>query len=287
MPRFKRLYILLFPAAATLIAAHSLWMLRRVFHPAWGAVLFGAALVLFYFLNLYRFRTARTSPHLTRMTVIEGFLSLVALVGGFALGAPIPALYGVLLLAGWLLYVFWYSRFGRRPSDRLVVGERLPAFVLESEDGTRIHSDIFHGRPALFIFYRGNWCPFCMAQVREVADAYQQLAARGVAVVLVSPQPHAASRELAARFDAPMHFLVDRDLRAATLLEITDLSALPAGFERAGYAVKSVYPTVVITDATGIIRYVDQTDNYRVRPHPSTFLAIVADLPDLRRATPA
>jgi hypothetical protein len=34
-------------------------------------------------------------------------------------------------------------------------------------------------------------------------------------------------------------------------------------------------PTVVVTDAGGRILFADQTDNYRVRPEPSTFLAVL------------
>ncbi|MBW2550119.1 MAG: hypothetical protein JRE73_04995 [Deltaproteobacteria bacterium] len=40
-----------------------------------------------------------------------------------------------------------------------------------------------------------------------------------------------------------------------------------------GYDSDSVLPTVVITDPSRRIIFVDLTDNYRVRPEPSTFLA--------------
>jgi hypothetical protein len=34
-----------------------------------------------------------------------------------------------------------------------------------------------------------------------------------------------------------------------------------------------VFPTAIVTDAEGRILLADQTDNYRVRPEPFTFLA--------------
>jgi hypothetical protein len=34
-------------------------------------------------------------------------------------------------------------------------------------------------------------------------------------------------------------------------------------------------PTVVVTNASGTIVFSDQTDNYRVRPEPDVFLAIL------------
>jgi hydroxymethylpyrimidine pyrophosphatase-like HAD family hydrolase len=41
------------------------------------------------------------------------------------------------------------------------------------------------------------------------------------------------------------------------------------------YAPHTVMPTVVVTDADGTIVFSDQTDNYRVRPEPDMFLAIL------------
>jgi hypothetical protein len=43
--------------------------------------------------------------------------------------------------------------------------------------------------------------------------------------------------------------------------------------EPLGYEADSVLPTVLITDPYGTIIFADLTDNYRVRPEPSTFLA--------------
>ena len=41
------------------------------------------------------------------------------------------------------------------------------------------------------------------------------------------------------------------------------------------FVVATVMPTVVVTDANGTIVFSDQTDNYRVRPEPDVFLAIL------------
>ena len=74
-----------------------------------------------------------------------------------------------------LLYVFWYSRFGRFDSSSLMVGSKLPAFSLQDAEGNAFESSSLAGSPAVILFYRGNWCPLCMAQVREIADRYQEM----------------------------------------------------------------------------------------------------------------
>jgi peroxiredoxin len=100
-----------------------------------------------------------------------------------------------------------------------------------------------------------------MAQIQEVADLYKQLAARGAQVALVSPQSHEQTRALARRFGVPFRYFVDPAGRAARALGIFHESGVP------------VFPTVIVSDAEGRILLADQTDNYRVRPDPTTFLA--------------
>ena len=182
----------------------------------------------------------------------------------------------VALAAGLIfsLYVFWYSRFGRFDSSSLMVGSKLPAFTLRDLDGNSFESSSLAGSPAVVLFYRGNWCPTCMAQIREIADRYREMASMGIKVLLISPQSDEHSRELAARFDAPMDFLVDENNQVAEQLGIAIKNAVPKGIP-GDYEPDSVMPTVVVTNANGTILYSDQTDNYRVRPEPDIFLAIL------------
>ena len=113
--------------------------------------------------------------------------------------------------------------------------------------------------------------------LREVAAEYSELAKKGVSLLMISPQSHSNTASLAQKFDVPMTFLVDKDLKAAKLLGIAALGGLPTGLEALGYDSDTVMPTVIITDADHRIIYADQTDNYRVRPEPATFLQVLAD----------
>lgn len=173
-----------------------------------------------------------------------------------------------------LLYVFWFSRFGRFDSSSLMVGSKLPAFSLKDPDGNSFDSASLAGSPAAIIFYRGNWCPLCMAQIQEIADRYREMDAMGIRVLLISPQSDGHSRDLAARFDAPMTFLVDEGNTVAEQFGIAISNGVPLGIP-GGYAPDAVMPTVVVTNGNGTILFSDQTDNYRVRPEPDMFLAIL------------
>lgn len=185
---------------------------------------------------------------------------------------PVAAgLAGTLIL---LIYVFWYSRLGRIPSRKLDVGNKLPPFEVSDADGATVNSSEFTGAPAVLLFYHGNWCPFCMAQIGEIATRYRELAALGVTVAMISPQSAGRTRELAARFDVPIRFLVDDDNKAATELGIAQKFGVPVGTP-GSYDGDTVMPTVIASNAAGTIIFSDQTDNYRVRPEPDTFIAML------------
>ena len=218
----------------------------------------------------------RTSENLPLMLLIGAAGFMVAFWEQFIEGSSgwVPtsiAIAGVILL---LMYVFWYSRFGRFDSVHLMVGSKLPEFTLRDIEGNTFESSSLIGSPAVLMFYRGNWCPLCMAQVREIADRYQELDAMGIVVCLVSPQPEELSRKLAAQYDVPFRFLVDEDNKVAEQLHISVQNGVPLGIP-GGYAPDTVLPTVIVTNARGTIVFSDQTDNYRVRPEPDVFLAIL------------
>lgn len=218
----------------------------------------------------------RTSENLPLLMLIASFGVLVTVweqyfEGTSGWGPTTIALVSSCLL---LIYVFWYSRFGRVESYSLAVGQKLPKFTLTDANGAEFNSESLVGAPAILLFYRGNWCPLCMAQIREIVGKYDEIEAMGIKVVLISPQPDEQSRKLAAQHDVPFIFLVDRDNKVAESLGIGVKHGVPVGIP-GGYSPHTVLPTLIVTNESGTIVFSDQTDNYRVRPEPDIFLAIL------------
>lgn len=184
----------------------------------------------------------------------------------------------LLALAGWvgfLLYAYWYSRLGRRKSEKLRIGYRLPEFILKDVTGKKVSSNDLTAKPAILMFYRGNWCPLCMAQIKELASRYRELEASGVRIALISPQPHDNTIELAKKFDVNFDFLTDEGNRAARVLGIAAENGIPMGMQMMGYESETVLPTVIITGEDGKVIWTHETDNYRVRPEPDVFLEVL------------
>lgn len=274
----KSVFISNFMMAMTAIVGWSGWMLYHGGDPlAWGGAMLTAAPLMAVITWLMLFKSAaRTSAHFPLLNLL-GALG-VALAGWAWIAHGADALALVLASAGWLgflFYAYWYSQFGRTPSALLRVGAALPRFTLKDRNGAAVASSALTDRPAVLIFYRGNWCPLCMAQIKELAGRYHDLRALGVRVALISPQPHDNTVALAQKHGVDFDFLTDEGAAAARALGIANPYGLPLGMQMLGYDSETVLPTVVITDRTGKVVWTHETDNYRIRPEPDVYLEVL------------
>ncbi len=274
----KSLFIMPFIMLMLGLAFSSGYFLVTDFSLAWGVTTVAIVSFAVIFLKLFQQNTVRTDPN---FTVYVGLAIFSAAWGGFdtwSNGQWISWELAVswIWLAAVSLYVFWYSRLDRPDnSDVLDEGKSFPVVELQDATGKPVSTEEFLRYPTLFMFYRGNWCPLCMAQIKEIAGLYRELDQRGIKTVLVSPQSHENTQTLAERHKVPFTYLIDSEFKLAKQLNLVHENGVPKGMT--GYDEDTVFPTVVLTDERGNILHVDQTDNYRVRPEPETFLKIFDD----------
>jgi len=246
------------------------------FTPTTLGLILVAVVPLTYFAVLLSLKpVARTSRSLLLLTGLN-IAGLVTIASEFFNG-KVSATYliiSIISLTMWLLYVYWYSSM---PKSRIVieVGGQMPELEFNNHVNERVLTSNFADKKILYLFYRGNWCPLCMAQIEEVAAQYQELEKRGVEVLLISPQRVSKSAALAKKMKVNFHFLTDEDNKMARRLKINHDHSLPLGLEILGYDSNTVLPTVIITNEKGEIIFLDQTDNYRIRPEPETFLKAI------------
>ncbi len=180
-------------------------------------------------------------------------------------------LYGAVFVQ-WFIWSF--SSYGRKESTVIAKDQTLPEIPLKQLDGTDITSASFTGSKTLLVFFRANWCPFCMNQLKEIIAKADDLAKSGVKVKFISNQGIKNSKKLAEKLNLPVGFeiLQDDNLRAAKTLSIADIDGAPAAMS--GYPADTVMATVIGLNEDGKVIFGDETDNYRVRPHPDTFLHV-------------
>ncbi len=260
----------------TVFAAWSLWTTGH--YLSWGGVLLVTApfMMLLGWLMIST-SIARTSE---RFPVLNAFgASGVGLSGWsyFQGGSGLAFDLAIIGWVGFLIYAYWYSSFGRKPSQKILVGKQLPDFNTKNVAGDTINSSVLTDKPTIWMFYRGAWCPLCMAQIKELVEQYKTLQAMGVRVALVAPQPHTNTVSVAEKFGVDFDFLTDEGNLASRTLGIDNAHGLPMGMQMLGYDSETVLPTVIITDVGGQILWTHETDNYRVRPEPDVFLDVLRD----------
>jgi len=278
---FKSIFISLFPAFALYVFIDSsIHLFQHGLSFRYLGRLIIALTIVIFFAGLFIKSQARTSRNLNFYSsfIFFGFITSLVFGGIIENKDIIGSSMSFVLALCWLAYIVWYSVFEKRENSALKVGNCLASFELEDETKNKIASETFLGNPSIYLFYRGNWCPLCMAQIKEIASQYKELEKRRVNMIFISPQPHKFSKSLAKKYNLGFHFLTDTKNKVAKQLGIFSKNGIPAGFQVLGYDSDTVLPTVIITDAEGKIVFADLTDNYRVRPEPETFLKVIDNL---------
>lgn len=265
----KSIFISSFPVVALIFFIITIFNFSFNFS-TFGVIIPSLSVILFFSL-LFIIPKARTSKNLTPYSLLIIMGTLLSFIE-----TKNNAIYfSSTILIGWGIYLFWYSSFSNRNKETLKVGLKLANFEFENITENKVSLYNYVSNYKVLLFYRGNWCPLCMAQIKEIANEYKELDKRNASVFLISSQPHDFTKNLADKHNVPFHFLTDKNNKVAKELGIIHENGLPFGFQSFGYESDVIMPTVVITDKNNKIIFSDLTDNYRVRPEPHTFLKII------------
>src|SRR5258708_30143464 len=103
-----------------------------------------------------------------------------------------------------------------------------PDLSLPDTDGiSHSLSEFTASGPAVLVYARGAWCPFCLRQLSDYADRYGEFKRSGIEVVALSPESQRKSRRLRAGLQLPVYVLPGSDVGGGQELR-------PDGHEEAG-----------------------------------------------------
>lgn len=105
----------------------------------------------------------------------------------------------------------------------------------------------------------------------QLGKYYQDVGARDVRLIAVSVDPPEASQALKQRLGLDFTFLSDPEGVVLDRLNVRHRGARMDGADIA-------YPTQVLVDRDGIVRWTYTSDFYRVRARPEDVFAAIADL---------
>lgn len=161
--------------------------------------------------------------------------------------------------------------------DILRPGKPLPEFRALDEQGNPLRSSQLIGAPAVILYVRGGWCPFCNEQVENLTAYYKDIVDLGARLILVTPKPLETTRRVARFFEVEFDFWLDESLDAAEKLGLLHTSAVPQEFRRE-YGKDTVWPTALVVDRAGIIRFARLSKHVSDRPDPEALLNVLRQL---------
>jgi len=97
-----------------------------------------------------------------------------------------------------------------------ITGEQAPKFKLTNAQGKTIElQTLLKKGPVVLTFYRGNWCPYCNAAMRELSAAWPEIKKEGATLVAISPQNLKKTQEMQEKYQLPFEVLSDPNNQAA------------------------------------------------------------------------
>ena len=166
----------------------------------------------------------------------------------------------------------WVTLRGVRATPpQLKPGSPLPDFRAVDEQGDPVSSLELHGSPTVILFVRGNWCPFCSRQVSNLTQHYRDIVNLGAKLILVTPKPLETTRRVAEFFKVEFNFWLDQELAVTKLLGLLQEGGVPRDYNKE-YGSDTIWPTALVVDATGIIRYTELSKHISDRPDPGLLL---------------
>jgi len=178
------------------------------------------------------------------------------------------------------------------PAGAVSAGDALTPFALPDATGkTRTLGELTADGPAVLVFYRGGWCPYCNLALRTYQrELLPELDAYSARLVAISPETPDASLTTQEKAGLAYTVLSDAGGELASSLGITfepseeGLAAqrklgVDIRDTRADAATALPMPTVLIVDGDHVVRFVDIRPDYTGRTEVSEILDALQALP--------
>jgi peroxiredoxin len=178
------------------------------------------------------------------------------------------------------------------PADVVSAGDTLKSFTLSDATGSSISLEqLIETGPAVIVFYRGGWCPYCNVALRTYQrELVPALASFGARLVAISPQTPDQSLSTVEKAELNFTVLSDpgnrvaRDVgivfqQADDVLEAQRELGLDLAMVNAEGSTQLPRPTVLIVDQDRMVRFADVQSDYTARTEVSDILDALANLP--------
>lgn len=165
------------------------------------------------------------------------------------------------------------------------VGDIAPKFELANQSGTIVSLDeLIATGPAVLVFYRGVWCPFCSLTLRAYEQYLPDLRTMGASLVGISLQTPDDSLTTAQRNALTYQVLSDLGAKVSRAYGLTFRlpEYLRKSYRELGHPLPAFngtddwelpIPATFVVDSDGIIRFAEALPDYTYRTNPADVMA--------------
>ena len=237
----------------------------------------GAAVAAVSAIAIYRPKMRRNAaplhPRLEQSLMVAALsLAIAALIVGPTMGSATISILAMLPASLFLLGTT-NSRLPSLAPD-LRVGRNAPDFTVFDATGEPFRVSDLKGTPVLLKFYRGFWCPYCVAELEQLAGLSSRFDGIGVKLVAISSDTVDEVRRVQAKHDWNILLLADPTLAAHRLYKITSRNFAP----RRGPFRELAVPTTILFGADGTVLWFELAEDFRVRPQADAVFDLVRTL---------
>jgi peroxiredoxin len=172
----------------------------------------------------------------------------------------------------------------------LKAGDESPDFALPTAEGAFAQSaDLLQDGPLVISFYRGQWCPFCSAELEALHIAEPDIRARGARLAAITPE--AGGLALSVKRERNFGFDILCDIDNGVALSFGLVFRVPAELEDflrgAGYELSLTYdndswflpiPATYIVARDGTIAHAYVNPDFRQRLDPREIVRVLSGL---------
>ncbi len=177
------------------------------------------------------------------------------------------------------------------PADAVAAGDVLEEFTLPDANGHDVSlTELVADGPAVLVFYRGGWCPFCnLALHHYQSELVPQLERYNATLAAISPQKPDESLSTGEKHALQYPVLSDAGARvarrlgiafqpAADVLEAQRTLGVDIRDGNAEGTTELPMPTVLIVDDERVVRFADVQPNYTSRTEVQDIVSALAEL---------
>lgn len=111
--------------------------------------------------------------------------------------------------------------FAQDKPEGLFINSKAPEFKAKDQTGKEIVlKDLRKKGRVVILFYRGNWCPYCNKELKNLQDSLQLITAKNAQVIAITPEANEGIAKTIEKTNASFPIIYDADAKIAKAYQV-------------------------------------------------------------------